>query len=641
MTSGLQAKAKQIRKFTQQNTGEDARVLRFQKTRLVIGSVVSADIRLGGSNIAPIHAIIEFDGDRGTIFDLDSDSGISVNGHKVVISELSAGDTLQIGSFSLLYQVEELSETLERIRLKTAEGNPVFWDPQEKTSALNLVSPEDVLDVFEPASGTLESLEVVWSWHETILDVLHRPLQDVLRIGPTRKNDVYAALPEGESHELFLPRAGGGELSILPGFQGVLQQNGKLINLSTKTLTKVIIGPKDFAKVKIGTSSYYLCASEAPPQLKPRKFFSRDPLFFWLTFGSAVLSLFVGGAISLLTVRPEINAEELPETVATILYKPEDFSSIRKKPAPVPEPKQELPKAEKPAPTPPPAPKKVDLDNKATSRGGPKLPTQAERQAKEGEGARAKGNEGARGARNAAKRKSQGQTLAKRPSPEAGDGRGGTLSDAPPDQGNIQALSGLTAGLGSLLGGSGEVLGAQGSKAEGFGGFDSRGKGGLGLRGAGSGGGGDQDTLGGLGKKGIGGGRVGTGAGALGNGTGIAGGQSKMVLRTGDGQEAVVMGTIDSEAIEAAIRARRDEFTLCYEREMTATNRQLSGRVGTTFVISASGRVSVAGIKSTSLKSPRVEQCVIDVLKRITFPIPSGTSSIEVAYSFKFNPVHQ
>ena len=75
--------------------------------------------------------------------------------------------------------------------------------------------------------------------------------------------------------------------------------------------------------------------------------------------------------------------------------------------------------------------------------------------------------------------------------------------------------------------------------------FLSVGNGGLAISGAGKGGGGDANTtLGGTGNKGRGGGRVGTGLGAAGNGTGIVGGQSRMVIRSGGPEEAVVMGAI-------------------------------------------------------------------------------------------------
>ena len=191
-----------------------------------------------------------------------------------------------------------------------------------------------------------------------------------------------------------------------------------------------------------------------------------------------------------------------------------------------------------------------------------------------------------------------------------------------------------------MLGNAGERLGKGGEKLKGFGGFTTQGGGGLALSGSGKGGGGDAETtLGGLGKKGNGGGRVGTGLGAAGNGSGLVGGAARVALRTGGPEETVVMGAIDKDAIYAALMAHRDEFRLCYEREINAETPNLAGRVGTTFVIGSSGRVTQAGVDSTTLKNANTERCVIAVLKRIQFPIPEGAGVVQVSFPFKFSSV--
>ena len=97
------------------------------------------------------------------------------------------------------------------------------------------------------------------------------------------------------------------------------------------------------------------------------------------------------------------------------------------------------------------------------------------------------------------------------------------------------------------------------------------------------------------------------------------------------------MGAIDADAVEAALLAHKDEFRLCYEREINAENPKLAGRVGTTFVIGSSGRVTQAGVESSSLKNANVERCVLAVIKRIDFPVPRGGGIVQVNYPFKFN----
>lgn len=205
------------------------------------------------------------------------------------------------------------------------------------------------------------------------------------------------------------------------------------------------------------------------------------------------------------------------------------------------------------------------------------------------------------------------------------------------DQGNVDLLKGAVSQIENILGASSEKLGKSGSKLKGFGGFDTQGNGGLALSGNAAGGGGDAAGLGGLGKQGRGGGRVGTGLGAAGSGSGIVGGRSRVELRKGGPEETVVMGAIDASAIEAALLAHKDEFRNCYEREINAENPNQSGRVGTSFTIGASGRVMDAGVVSSTLKNANTERCILNVIRRIQFPIPRGAGLVEVKYPFKFS----
>ncbi|MGZ3710035.1 MAG: AgmX/PglI C-terminal domain-containing protein, partial [Bdellovibrionota bacterium] len=144
----------------------------------------------------------------------------------------------------------------------------------------------------------------------------------------------------------------------------------------------------------------------------------------------------------------------------------------------------------------------------------------------------------------------------------------------------------------------------------------------------------------GLGSKGTGGGAVGTGKGAVGTGDGIIGGKARLAaIRRGGAEESIIMGAIDKDAVEAAILAHKDEFRLCFEREVNAENPKLGGTVHTSFVIGSSGRVNQAGIESTTLKNANAERCVLTVIKRIDFPLPRGGGIVQVTFPFKFNSI--
>ena len=206
-----------------------------------------------------------------------------------------------------------------------------------------------------------------------------------------------------------------------------------------------------------------------------------------------LLHFFIGGLYLLEPATPP--EQPVPEVMANILYHPEKYSIKHKIPPPE---KHEAPKE---AATP--APKKAEVDfTKPKVKEGKvaqvKSPQPGKRQAKEsqakeGAGARAKGAEGSRGSKTAQVSATK-QSAANRPSPQAGVGRGGTTSEVQ-DNGNVQMMKGATNKILDLLGGSGQKLGASGSKLQGFGGFSTQGNGGQALAGQGKGGGGNADTL--------------------------------------------------------------------------------------------------------------------------------------------------
>lgn len=652
-------------------------VFRLHKERIVIGSIVSADVRLVDAGVAPIHAVVELnaEGDAAglaTIYDLASENGVFVNGTRVVTQAIKAGDRVRVGGQELQFHVDNLEQIILRERTRDSGDRKLFLDSDEDLAPLNLLDDRHIAPIFDYKPSQKRALEVVMSWLGTILDVEHFVKENAVTIGTAQKSDFGIPPFLNQSRYAFVTRAGHSfTLNVEPQMRGVIQRKGKLITIDELRkgagTTLIPLAEEDFAKISMGDVDFYLSFTAAPPRLKVNRLFERDPFFYKILFTSFAFSAAIVGAL-IGTYHPKpIEAEEIPERLATILYQPEKFIE-KKKPEFVPvekaPPKVEPPKVEPKVEPPKPQPVKtvkVDLEDHKIKPNKPvpkemnvtkatkpaKNPTKATKaggdsrhqsEAKEGEGARAKGNEGTRGKQNA-KPAPTHQDVAKRPSANGGQGNGGGQSQVE-DVGNVDILKSATGKIQDILGSSAAKLGKGGEKIKGFGGFTSQGEGGLALSGKGSGGGGDAETqLGGLGNKGTGGGRVGTGRGAEGSGNGIIGGKARVALRTGGPEETVVMGSIDSDAVLAAIMAHRDEFRRCYEKEINADHPAKAGRVGTTFTIGSTGRVNQAGIASTTLNMSETESCILRVIKGIEFPIPRGAGIVQVSYPFKFNPV--
>ncbi|MBC7693645.1 MAG: AgmX/PglI C-terminal domain-containing protein [Methylotenera sp.] len=654
------------------------RIFKLHKERIVIGSVVSADIQLQGEGVSPIHAVIEMrnevlgNGVAATAYDLASDTGLFINGEKIITQGIKTGDEITIGGYKLKFAIEDVKAAVAQAvsakipeRVREAEGRALFSNPEEDMSHLILEDEANVIPIFDYRGTHLQALEVVMSWRNTIMDIEHFVKEKSVTVGAEQKSDF--GIPPILSSGLFPIMTRMGDeytLNLNAQMKGVVQSQGKLQTLEQlqKVSNQVTLKKNDFAKVSVGEVAFYFSYTAAPPRLKRPKLWERDALMLKILVSSLLFTALAIVGLNNTPIPANLEAEQVPERIATILYQPEKYTARQKlekevlqpavTPPPEPvaqvEPKKEPPKVTKVEITPKPVDKTKPVPkNMNASKNGviaAKKPSnvatkaasnKSQNMAKEGEGARAKGTEGTRGKKNAAAN-AEHQELAKRPSANGGPGNGGGRSQIQ-DQGNLDLLKGATSQIKDLLGNTAASLGSGGQKLQGFGGFNTLGNGGKALSGNGAGGGGTADSLGGLGNKGRGGGRVGTGLGAAGNGNGIIGGKARVTLQSGGPEETVVMGSIDKDAIEAALMAHRDEFRLCYEREINGVNSSLAGRVSTSFVIGSSGRVNQAGVESTTLKNANVERCILTVIKRIDFPIPNGGGIVQVTYPFKFS----
>ncbi|MBU6153932.1 MAG: AgmX/PglI C-terminal domain-containing protein [Bdellovibrionales bacterium] len=609
-------------------------ILLVAKERVVFGSVESADVKLSGVTVSPIHALLEIKWGasentcEARLIDLASPTGVIVNGKPLVNDVIRSGDLIQIG------------DAMIRFGFKKPDGGKRLPD-----QALLLIDPATVTPIFDYRPATKEALEVVSSWNGVILNVKHFVAEESVSLGATGSEDFQISRQFAKSGAWdFISKQGGQwMLRIESNMKGVLYLEGKLHSVADLIKARaaqgnsalIPVGENDFVKIQIGLLSFYVSRTAPPPELTRKAEFVSDPFLGRTLLISLVMTaLLLFGVSKMEVVPPE--TLDLPPEVGRVLYHPEKYSI--KRPTPLAKKSGEDVKKMDP-------PKKVEIDfTKPKEKDGksaqvksvqPGKKQAAQDKAKEGAGARAQGTEGSRGAKNAPQSSTR-QAEAKRASPLPGDGRGGAISQSA-DNGTVQMMKGATDKILNLMGASGQKLGASGSKIQGFGGFSTAGAGGAALQGGGKGGGGDADTLlGGTGTEGRGGGKIGTGLGPEGTGTGIIGGKTRIDLNVGGGKETVVIGSIDRDAIDAAIRAHRDEFRYCYEREVNAGHPNLAGKIVTAFVIGGSGRASLLSIASSSMESAGVEKCVLEVIGRIQFPQPAGGVPVSIKYPFAY-----
>lgn len=163
---------------------------------------------------------------------------------------------------------------------------------------------------------------------------------------------------------------------------------------------------------------------------------------------------------------------------------------------------------------------------------------------------------------------------------------------------------------------------------------DSFGLNGLGVKGTGRGGDGDERGLGidDMGTK------TATGIGTHGGRRGVGPNkpwerktrQPKLIP---DGRGALMEGGLDRSIIQRIVRQHRRELKYCYEQGLQK-NKNLSGTVKLKFIVSAMGTVISARVLSTTLKNRKVESCMTQRVRRWNFPASKGGRPTTVKYPF-------
>jgi len=114
--------------------------------------------------------------------------------------------------------------------------------------------------------------------------------------------------------------------------------------------------------------------------------------------------------------------------------------------------------------------------------------------------------------------------------------------------------------------------------------------------------------------------------------------QSNKVMATaGIPSRTVVLGGMDPDTIRKILMDHLPQFRFCYQKELDKSSKEFSGKITLNFVIGASGYVTRAGVKESSMPQD-VKGCVVNVLKGIPFPAPRGGGVVEVTQPMNFYP---
>ncbi len=131
-------------------------------------------------------------------------------------------------------------------------------------------------------------------------------------------------------------------------------------------------------------------------------------------------------------------------------------------------------------------------------------------------------------------------------------------------------------------------------------------------------------------------GKGGGGIGALGAGN-IGKGNVGGTVTHATARAITAQGSIDKDAVAKVVNSHLQEVRACYERALLR-EPGLAGKIVLEWGISTSGTVTSAKTKSSTMKNPSVEGCIMTSLKTWKFP-PAKGGNVVISYPFMFNSV--
>jgi TonB family protein len=92
----------------------------------------------------------------------------------------------------------------------------------------------------------------------------------------------------------------------------------------------------------------------------------------------------------------------------------------------------------------------------------------------------------------------------------------------------------------------------------------------------------------------------------------------------------------DRDLVLKVVRRHQSEIRFCYESELSKAP-DLAGKVTVAWTISPTGSVEVAQIAESGLANEKVESCIVQRVKRWTFPEPSGGQEVAITFPWVFS----
>ncbi len=628
------------------------------KKRMLIGRAESCDIVIRSKLVSAVHAVIEIRGNSAIIFDMNSKNGTFVNAEKVITKEVNINDEINIASHPLIFK-EYLSSDLPKPLdiLETRHGSasilpemleealtdnksrpeadksaeeipyvvyPLAADPRAEFSEYIFEDIDTLYPIFK-YDMSKHSVEIMILFEDRVYSVDYLPIEnrDYYLAGNKKvKRDIeFPYLQKIERIPVVQVKNGSVTVNGITGYEltHLANERAQIV----KNSDSILLLEEDIIKMSKGDLEIYVRVINSPPKVAAAPLFRRDKEFIKaLIFVFLFIAIFLTLA-SIVEVNKELEKDDTPERIATILYKTK--YKVTKKDA-----VEKTKVKEKKAQT---SPNKVQKETDTKKQEIAKQTSVTKKTDKLQGKETAKKVEPVKKGQKTENKKSatkqadnpKNKAVSKSKSKSQNKPRRARVKTASPGHVDTykavnfkSTMSNLLAKGGDLQGASTAVDSSSDSTSVNIGGnVDPN------LQKANT-----STNLGNL---------TGASVGKLSQSRGAEGlGDKKTIYTAGIPAETIVLGNYDPDVIRRILREHIPQFRYCYQQELDKAGREYEGLVRFNFTIGASGNVARANATSSTLMSNKIRGCVVNVLRGIEFPAPLGGGVVEVEQPMNF-----
>lgn len=643
------------------NPGGSRVVFPVTKRRSLIGRGQACDIVIPFGDVSSIHAVLEVS-TKGEIriYDLNSKNGVRCNGEKVIVGDISLGKEFYIGDNKVVVKEFEKADILPPplamldknmiLDSKSEEPPtalpiqpppsiisteevvpsiqyPLAKDPKAEFSEYIFEDVEYLYPIFKYDVGT-SAIEVIIVFNDRIQSVDYIPTKDgtynLVGKDAGSRDVEYPYLGKKDKVPFIQVKNGEAEVLPLSGYEAKSLGDTDRGNLNTS----FFLNDDEIIQFSNQHIQIFVRKTSSPPKVAAAPVLRRDKEFkkYLILMFFLVLSFLV--PFSLFEVDDELEKEKAPERIATILYKRKLTISKSKaitKTENAPKVTQKSPEqVAKKQPQNQKQDKVAKKDDKKTNvqKAGEKTST------KVGDIKKATPNKGPEDVKKTMVR----PTTAKKAGGNTGSKSVKKATTAvSKSQGSVDTYKSFDfkSTVSSLISKGGSTKSAKAVSADTAGSSSStsisESSPGATLKTAKV-----SNNTGSL---------AGVASGKLDTAKGVEGLVNKKSIYTaGLPYKTVIVGGLDPDVIRQILVENIPRFRYCYQKVLDSSKSAFNGIVRLNFIIGASGHVTKAGVDSISSLPSTVKGCVVNVLRKITFPAPLGGGVVEVNQPMNFYP---